>query len=173
MRSPRQNITMVLIFVYGTLKRGQPNHCEMTTAKNGKAEYQGRGHTVVKFPLVIAGKYNIPFLLNVPGSGHHVKGEIYSIDNEMLQFLDKFEECPRVYQRTLEKVKIEEWEGASNLLSTDSPVGSIVEFFVYTTKSYIPEWLKLDCHENYDAYGAHGLTYIERINRSIDWPFNI
>ncbi|XP_039358647.1 gamma-glutamylaminecyclotransferase isoform X4 [Mauremys reevesii] len=91
---------MARVFVYGTLKKGQPNYQHMINGTHGRARFQGRGRTVEKYPLVIAGKYNIPFLLNIPGTGHHVTGEIYSVDDQMLQFLDEFEGCPDMYQRT-------------------------------------------------------------------------
>jgi gamma-glutamylaminecyclotransferase len=56
--------------VYGTLKRGQPNGCIMTDVKSGPASFIGRGITSEKWPLVIASRYNVPYLLNVPGTGH-------------------------------------------------------------------------------------------------------
>ena len=35
-----------------------------------------------RYPLVIASRYNIPYLLDVPGRGEFVVGEIYAIDDE-------------------------------------------------------------------------------------------
>ncbi|XP_036921695.1 gamma-glutamylaminecyclotransferase isoform X1 [Sturnira hondurensis] len=91
---------MANVFVYGTLKRGQPNHNVLLDGTNGFATFQGQGHTVEPYPLVIAGEHNIPHLLNLPGHGHCVVGEIYSVDEQMLHFLDEFEGCPDTYQRT-------------------------------------------------------------------------
>ncbi|GMP25305.1 hypothetical protein CsSME_00002242 [Camellia sinensis var. sinensis] len=68
-----------LIFTYGTLKKGFSNHGllqEMMEA--GEAKYLGVYRTVEKLPLV-CGPYRVPFLLNFPGSGDHVLGELYSI----------------------------------------------------------------------------------------------
>uniref|UniRef100_A0A8C2LWQ5 Gamma-glutamylaminecyclotransferase n=1 Tax=Cricetulus griseus TaxID=10029 RepID=A0A8C2LWQ5_CRIGR len=65
---------MAHIFVYGTLKRGQPNHKVMLDQSHGSAVFQGRGCTVESFPLVIAGEHNIPWLLHVPGKGHRLNG---------------------------------------------------------------------------------------------------
>lgn len=157
---------MTYIFVYGTLKRGQPNYCRMINGDNGNAEYCGSAHTVERFPLVIAGKYNIPFLLNVPGSGHEVKGEVYRIDQQMLTFLDEFEKCPDMYQRTAVQLEVQDWvvDGGPSP-GTRPTAGSIIEAFVYSTTTYQPEWLKLLVYDSYDAYGSHGLKYVPRQER--------
>lgn len=52
-----------LVFVYGTLKTGQPNGYRMPDVKTGNASFVGKAVTVSKWPLVIASRYNIPFLL--------------------------------------------------------------------------------------------------------------
>ena len=59
-----------LMFVYGTLKRGQPNNHFMLQTETGQAEFVCSGHTTRKYPLVVAGEYNIPYLLYVPGQGY-------------------------------------------------------------------------------------------------------
>ncbi|XP_031414697.1 gamma-glutamylaminecyclotransferase-like isoform X2 [Clupea harengus] len=150
---------MTQIFVYGTLKKGQPNYSRMLDPVNGKASFCGRASTIDKFPLVIAGKYNIPFLLNIPGEGQNVQGEVYSVDDQMLAFLDRFESIPHMYQRTLVKLKVEEWVDGAGCAQTP---GSTMEAFVYSTTTYQPEWVKLPSYENYDAYGDHGLEYVFR-----------
>ena len=58
-----------LVFVYGTLKRNQPNHkfwdvetyCgnDSTQVKKGRFRLLATGETVRKFPLVIATKHNV------------------------------------------------------------------------------------------------------------------
>uniref|UniRef100_A0A8C5NV42 Gamma-glutamylaminecyclotransferase n=1 Tax=Jaculus jaculus TaxID=51337 RepID=A0A8C5NV42_JACJA len=149
---------MAHVFVYGTLKRGQPNHKVMLDCANGWAAFRGRGVTMEPFPLVIAGKHNIPWLLCLPGQGHCVAGEIYAVDGQMLRFLDDFEGCPDMYQRTAVQVRVLEWEGAG------SP-GDSVQCFAYTTATYAPEWLRLPYHENYDSEGPHGLRYNPRESR--------
>ena len=59
-----------MVFVYGTLKRGQPQDQVMMDTNTGKAELITQATTCGSFPLVIASDYNIPFLLNRPGTGH-------------------------------------------------------------------------------------------------------
>lgn len=50
-------------------------------------------------PLVIGTRYNIPFLLNKPGVGSYVTGEIYEVDENMMTILDNLEDCQRLYKR--------------------------------------------------------------------------
>lgn len=154
---------MTHVIVYGTLKKGQPNHYRMLDAGNGKAEYCGRGRTVKVFPLVVAGKYNIPRLLNLPGTGHRVVGEVYRVDARMLAFLDDFECCPDMYQRTTTQLEVEEWVGGEGPSPGQQPVaGSVLEAFIYSTTSYQPEWLQLPHLENYDAYDGQNPPYVTR-----------
>ncbi|KAM9836157.1 gamma-glutamylaminecyclotransferase B-like isoform 1-T3 [Aulostomus maculatus] len=149
---------MAVIFVYGTLKKGQPNYYRMFDSSNGKAEFLASVRTTQKYPLIIATKHNIPFLLNIPGQGQRVHGEIYKVDEKMLNFLDDFEGIPTMYQRTMVELEVEEQtEGEVRL----SP-GSIAEAFVYSTTTYQPDWPSLPNYESYDAYGNHGLVYVSR-----------
>lgn len=50
-------------------------------------------------PLVVGTRYNIPFLINKPGVGSYVTGEIYEVDSKMLSVLDNLEDCQRIYKR--------------------------------------------------------------------------
>ncbi|KAK2908505.1 hypothetical protein Q8A67_004342 [Cirrhinus molitorella] len=156
-------VHMANVFVYGTLKKGQPNYFRMQDPANGQAKFLAHARTVEPYPLVIATKYNIPFLLNEPGKGQHVQGEIYSVDQNMLEFLDKFEKCPKWYRRT--KIELEVQDGAGEGENTLKP-GSIKEAFVYIKTEDEPEWLQKPTYESYDAKGDHGLTYVCPKNRS-------
>ena len=60
----------MLIFVYGTLKTGEPNHSLIQEQTHGQCVLKGKGITVEKYPLVIATYCNVPFLLYKPGIGH-------------------------------------------------------------------------------------------------------
>ncbi|XP_026121025.1 gamma-glutamylaminecyclotransferase C isoform X1 [Carassius auratus] len=155
-------VLMSRVFVYGTLKKGQPNFM-MLDAANGRAEFLARARTVDRYPLVIATKYNIPFLLNVPGKGQRVHGEIYSVDQQMMHFLDRFEGCPEMYQRTTVQLEVQDGDGEGE--NTLKP-GSLVETFVYSTTTYQPEWLQKPTYENYDSKGDHGLEFVSGEGRS-------
>lgn len=143
---------LVPVFVYGTLKTGQPNHQVLLDGAHGHAAFRGRACTLEPYPLVIAGEHNIPRLLNLPGRGHRVAGEVYQVDERMLRFLDEFEGCPDMYQRTRLHVALE---------GTRAPL----ECFVYTTATYPPEWVHLPYLDDYDSQGKHGLRYNPRENR--------
>ncbi|XP_044911460.1 gamma-glutamylaminecyclotransferase isoform X2 [Felis catus] len=156
---------MARVFIYGTLKRGQPNHKVLLDGANGRAAFQGRGRTVEPYPLVIAGEHNIPWLLNLPGQGRCVAGEIYVVDEQMLSFLDEFEGCPDMYQRTPVRVTVLEWEGRQGTPEEMPATDGTLQCFVYSTASYAPEWVRLPHHDNYDSRGEHGLPYNPRENR--------
>lgn len=88
-----------LVFVYGTLKMSQPNHYWLTNPNNGSSRLVAKGKTNDQYPLLIATRYNIPFLVNMPSVGHTVNGEIYEIDSKMLIKLDELEGHPNYYLR--------------------------------------------------------------------------
>ncbi len=146
------------VFIYGTLKKGQPNHFIIKNTANGQAEFLTRARTVERYPLVIDTKYNYPFLLNEPGRGQHVHGEIYCVDQKMLDFLDKFEECPELYQRI--KVQVEVQDGDSEGENTLKP-RRLEDAFVYSKNTDKCEWLQKPTYESYDTNGDHGLKYHE------------
>jgi len=58
------------VFVYGTLKRNEPNYDLITNKENGEATFLGAAVTTEKYPLVIASRYNIPFVLDKAGTGN-------------------------------------------------------------------------------------------------------
>jgi gamma-glutamylcyclotransferase (GGCT)/AIG2-like uncharacterized protein YtfP len=81
-----------LAFVYGTLKQGFGNHWLMEELMESRhARFLGAGLTSRKFPLV-CGPFRVPFLLHTPSPcGHHVRGEVYEIDDFALARLDDLE----------------------------------------------------------------------------------
>ena len=46
--------------------------------------------------------------MDVPGTGHHICGEVYEVDEKMLGNLDILEDHPTYYERRLEKVTMNE-----------------------------------------------------------------
>ncbi|KAL5129686.1 putative gamma-glutamylcyclotransferase [Glycine soja] len=90
-----------LIFTYGTLKRGFSNHPLLQDLiRSGDASFVGTYRTAAKYPLV-CGPYKVPFLLNIPGSGHGVHGELYSVSTRGLERMDELEGTSRAHYERL------------------------------------------------------------------------
>ncbi|XP_044738391.1 putative gamma-glutamylcyclotransferase CG2811 isoform X2 [Chrysoperla carnea] len=141
------------VFVYGTLKKCEPNHHWLTDTKNGVSKFIGDGETLEKYPLVIATKYNIPFLLYKPGTGNNVKGEIYEVDEKMLKNLDILEDHPNFYERDQYLLK--------NLQTNETN-----QCWVYFLKKFQPYLLEKEFYTSYSNNGSHGLKYSESNNES-------
>lgn len=78
-------------FVYGTLKRGFSNYWLMDdVVAKGHARFLGTARTKQKFPMV-CGPYQVPFLIDLPAAGHHVRGELYEVDCHAIERLDDLE----------------------------------------------------------------------------------
>ncbi|XP_020290419.1 putative gamma-glutamylcyclotransferase CG2811 isoform X2 [Pseudomyrmex gracilis] len=153
------------VFVYGTLKRGEPNHFLLKNAANGFAKFLGVGRTSVRYPLVIATKYNVPFLLKQPNIGHQVLGEVYDVDSQMLAKLDELEENPTFYERTQDQILM----APENLVSFGKPleeVSEIISAWVYFLPRFKPSLLERPMYEFYSNNGSHGLKYCENVDES-------
>lgn len=88
-----------LIFVYGTLKEGFPNF-----ALNPGRRMPGTFRTRQPFPLYVVqlpAEDRAPWLVNQPGQGVQVSGQIFEVDDATLQSMDCFEEVgvPTGYAR--------------------------------------------------------------------------
>jgi gamma-glutamylaminecyclotransferase len=75
------------VFVYGTLKRGFPLHGEGLA----DAKFLGAYRTVEPYPMVIAGPRFAPMMLDQPGRGVRVSGELYYVSLDQLAKLDTLE----------------------------------------------------------------------------------
>lgn len=146
-----------LLFVYGTLKRGQPNHNVMTDSGNGMATFVCCCQTVDKYPLVIATAANIPFLLvQKKGEGHNILGEVWEVDTKMRDTLDYFEGYPGYYDRVkIDVVK----EGTAKHSEDHSNLKKLLTCWVYAIRCYSDEMLQRKHYADYDSYGEHGLPY--------------
>lgn len=80
-----------LLFVYGTLRMGQPNHYLLRSADFLDTE------VVENYRMFSLGSY--------PGvqalDGAFIVGEVYGITNEQLALCDRLEAYPDLYSRTL------------------------------------------------------------------------
>lgn len=75
----------MLLFVYGSLKEGFPNH-----HVNRGRRMPGTFRTVVPYPFFLADGV-LPCLLPSPGSGHHVLGQLFEVGEPELAAMDLLE----------------------------------------------------------------------------------
>jgi gamma-glutamylaminecyclotransferase len=78
---------VIRLFVFGTLKKGFPFHGACLDG----ATYLGAYRTVKAYPMFIAGPWFAPMMLDEPGNGFHVRGELYEIDPPRLAAIDAVE----------------------------------------------------------------------------------
>ncbi|KFK37739.1 hypothetical protein AALP_AA3G023200 [Arabis alpina] len=150
-----QTTKTTLVFTYGTLKRGFSNHVLMQDLiRSGDASFKGVYQTLEKFPLV-CGPYKVPFLLNKPGSGHHVTGELYSVSPKGLSRLDELEGISRGHY-VRQQIRI----GGEDLVETE-----VVEAY-YAHKSYEEELWERNRKRSFGAYTENeAIGYVKRKDR--------
>lgn len=81
-----------VLFVYGTLLQGETNHALLRSAR-----YLGSGRTTAHYSLLSLGSF--PAL--IASGSTAVEGELYEVTEEQLLALDRLEEHPHFYKRTL------------------------------------------------------------------------
>lgn len=141
-----------LVFVYGTLKRNEPNHHWLVEKENGDARLVGVANTKEKYPLVIASRYNIPYAVAAPGLGENIEGEVYDVDDKMLSKLDILEDHPKYYERKITKAVLQDSEQE-------------IDCWIYLLHQYKPHMLELPFLKSYLSKGDHGKDYIARYLR--------
>ncbi|KAL6501026.1 hypothetical protein OROHE_025223 [Orobanche hederae] len=159
-----------LIFTYGTLKQGFSNHALLQDMMDaGDATFLGSCRTLHKHPLV-CGPYRVPFLLNLPGRGHRVSGEIYAVSPAALSKMDELEGISRGhYERLPIEIEMESREDAS------SSVVVAAEAY-YAHRSYADALWRRSGEEGYNCYTEkvargyvkrndrpHHLTFLDQI----------
>lgn len=91
-----------LVFVYGTLKEGFGNF-----AVNSGTRVPGEFVTVVPYPLYVLGPLFLPWLVDAPGRGHPVVGQLFEVDAAGLARMDALEQVdePGWYRRAPVRVR--------------------------------------------------------------------
>ena len=74
------------IFVFGTLKEGFPNF-----GTNKGIRYRGDFKTKERFPLYLVGQRFSPWLVLNSGEGHHVRGQVFEVSDDVLVEMDMLE----------------------------------------------------------------------------------
>ncbi|MBB6563210.1 gamma-glutamylaminecyclotransferase [Acidovorax soli] len=87
----------MLVFVFGTLKQGFPNFHE-----NLGTRVPGDFATCERYPLYLVGDRHSPWMIDAPGTGHPVKGQVFEVDAPALQRMDLLERvhAPDGYRRS-------------------------------------------------------------------------
>jgi gamma-glutamylcyclotransferase (GGCT)/AIG2-like uncharacterized protein YtfP len=88
------------IFIYGTLKRGQLHHDLL----KGQ-EFLALARTAPSYRLYNSGHF--PALVEDTCQGVGVQGEVWRVDDSLLQVLDDFEDVPRLFTR--KPIRLEEF----------------------------------------------------------------
>lgn len=148
-----------LIFTYGTLKQGFSNHGLLQDMMStGDAAFVGAARTLQRLPLV-CGPYRVPFLLNLPGRGHRVSGELYAVSPAALARMDELEGIGRGhYERLPIEIQTEE--------------ASVVVEAYYAHRSYAEAMWRRSGEEAYNCYTekvARG--YVKRKDRPQNLTF--
>ncbi len=97
-----------LVFVYGTLKENFPNF-----ASNKGIRLPGTSRTQERYPLYLAGERFSPWLVNSPGQGERVTGQVFAVEPATLAVMDALERItePDGYRRvtlTLESTEAQD-----------------------------------------------------------------
>jgi gamma-glutamylaminecyclotransferase len=87
-----------LLFVYGTLRRGGPNHALLAGAR-----FVGGATTAERYALFVE---DFPYLAPAPAV-HHVRGEVYAVDAATLAEVDRLEGHPTWYERRATRVVLD------------------------------------------------------------------
>ncbi|XP_062213060.1 putative gamma-glutamylcyclotransferase At3g02910 [Phragmites australis] len=157
---PQQPPKRTLVFTYGTLKRGFSNHALLQElARGGDASFVGAATTASRLPLV-CGPYRVPFLLNLPGAGHRVAGELYAVTPRGLERLDELEGISRAHYERL-PISVD--------LAEDARVDALA---YYAHRAYADDLWRRSGEKGYPEYShAVAAGYLRRKDRPQDVTF--
>lgn len=118
-----------LVFVFGTLKQGFPNFATNRGRRVVDPAQAGRYRTQQRYPLYLVGPRHSPWLLDAPGQGTQVLGELYAVSAEVLADMDRLERVqePDGYVRRLIVVEPVAADGCA--------CGPVREAFVYLKRA--------------------------------------
>jgi gamma-glutamylaminecyclotransferase len=104
-----------IVFIFGTMKQGYPNF-----KTNQGARIAGNFITSQKYPLYLVGERHSPWLIDSPGQGNRIHGQLFKVSSQTLEKMDKLE-------------RIEELDGYRRvIIEVENTVDSVVsEAFVY------------------------------------------
>jgi gamma-glutamylcyclotransferase (GGCT)/AIG2-like uncharacterized protein YtfP len=113
------NDGMHMVYVYGTLRKGQSNHHFLDRSK-----FLGNAKTKLRYALYVS---ELPFLSRI-GAVSHITGEVYTVDDATLKRLDRLEGHPDAYKREQAEVVLEDrTEFTAWIYFCDTPRGDLIE----------------------------------------------
>lgn len=142
-----------LVFVYGTLKEGFPNHDRYML----QARRVGTFRTRERYRLVLNGDRHSPCMIAGPGRGRRVVGELYEVDRAGLARMDRLEriDFPDGYRR--HRIRVDR---------VDGPPSDAYDVFVYLKAPERVDDPRSEALESYTPEEAR--MYRNRtVNRSI------
>ncbi|XP_055343754.1 gamma-glutamylaminecyclotransferase-like [Paramacrobiotus metropolitanus] len=150
------------IFVYGTLKSNEPNHHVLLDKGyvDSNTAFVGNALTIEYYPMVIATRYNIPFVLDKPHNGHRIHGEVYLVTESTLSRLDELECHPHYYERRPVQVELLPRDPDTSSESDSDGQSHVVTCDMYLFHGFDPKLLELPFISNYSSTGSHGLEYV-------------
>ncbi len=98
------------VFVFGTLKQGFPNF-----HLNHGQQLPGQFQTAQPYPLYLIGDRHSPWLINDPGHGELVTGEIYFVGDQELETMDQLERVEKKYGYRREIIQVKNIETSETL----------------------------------------------------------
>ncbi|XP_073102248.1 putative gamma-glutamylcyclotransferase At3g02910 [Elaeis guineensis] len=173
-----------LVFTYGTLKRGFSNHgLIQEMIHSGDAAFVGVARTAGRLPLV-CGPYRVPFLLNLPGAGERVRGELYAVSPRGIARMDDLEgTCRGHYERLPISVVLPrrrhrsvgtdgEGDGEEEENGDDEVEVEVEAEAYYAHRSYAAELWRRIGERGFEAYSEkEARGYVKRKDRPQDTTF--
>lgn len=113
-----------VVFVFGTLKEGFPN-----SAVNRGSRVPGTFRTRVAYPLLLVGERHSPWLVDSPGNGFQVAGQVFKVDAATLAAMDILERIsdPDGYRRCVLELESLESSGALCAYAYLKPAEQVVQ----------------------------------------------
>ena len=162
---------LTLLFVYGTLKQNFFNHNRYLREAelHGNASYLYQARTVVEYPLVIRPRHLPPatcgpVLMDLPGTGEHIDGEVFEVNPACLEAMDILEgvRSGAYYQKTISVERI------SDAVATDGEISSVecVAYFYPPKEELLAARPYLSCYDRIQHQDAL-YTPAATVNREI------
>lgn len=144
-RPPLPQAGRALLFLFGTLKQGFPN-----AASNRGRRVGGVFRTLDRLPLLLVGERHVPWLVDSPGLGERVAGELYEVDAAALAAMDALERVgePDGYQRKAVRVQADTpgdatvvlaqvyLKRADQVIEPDVQLGPLAEYTLEHARQY-------------------------------------